>query len=81
MDVIGRQDAADDIDAFLAAELTADVADAQPDLTRQHLMAVLGQPDDVIAMIENTVAASVLVHVLTLWKMSRSRVEGSFSRG
>jgi len=52
VDVIGRRHAANDVDTSLAANLTADIPYAQPDITREHLVAILREPDDVVTVIK-----------------------------
>ena len=79
--MIRQQHATNDVDTSLAADLKADVSHPKPDIAGQRLVAILRRPDNVVAVIENAVAAGLVLHVLTLWKMSRSPVEGSFSRG
>ena len=55
MDVIRRQNALDDVNAALSADLTADIADAQ--LTLENFETVFRRPNDVIAVTENAVLA------------------------
>jgi len=62
MHMIRRQDALDDGHAELGADLADDLADAQAQLACQNLEAILGDPDDVVAMIENRVRAGVVGH-------------------
>jgi hypothetical protein len=61
--------------------LAADVAHTQAHLTFENLEPVLGGPDQMIPMVENTVAAGVVLHEHTLWKMSLRPGCGSFSKG
>ena len=57
MDVISPQHTADDLNAFLAANLTANIAHPKADITLSApCRAILARPDDVIATVENTVA-------------------------
>ena len=53
----------DDLDTLLAADLAADVADPKTNFVGQDLVAILGRPDDVITVVENTVAPSGIMHV------------------
>ncbi len=53
VDVVAGQDAPQDIDAILAANLPDDVAHTQPDIALKHFVTVFGRPDEVIAVIEN----------------------------
>ena len=62
MHMIRRQDALDDGHSEFGADLTDDVANAQAQIACQNLEAILGDPDDVIAMIENSVRAGVVGH-------------------
>ncbi len=66
MNMICRQYPADDIDALLMTDLTADVADTQSDITNQYFVAVLRRPHQMIAMVENAMAAGGILHVDTL---------------
>ena len=81
VDVIGRQHAADDVDTLLAAHLATDIADPKSNIACQHLVAILGRPDEVIAVIENAVAAGGILHDRILGKMNLRPGSGSFFRG
>ena len=78
MNMIGGQHTSDNIDALLAADVTANVPDAQPDVAPQDLEAVLGGPDDVIPVVKDAVAAGGILHVDTFRKMSLRPGCGSF---
>lgn len=66
MDMIRRQHPAYDLDAFLTAHLAADVAHAKADIAGQYFVSVLGRPHEMIAMVENAVATSGILHVDSL---------------
>ena len=57
MDVIARQGAVNDGHAHLGADLPDDLAHPQTDLAMQHLEAILGRPDDMVAMMKSRVTA------------------------
>lgn len=81
MDVVGGQHPTDNVDTFLCADLSADVAHPKANIAGQHLVTILCRPDDVVAMVENTVAAGVVLHVLTFWKMSLRPAAAHFPEG
>ena len=62
VDVIAGQCAVDDRHAHLAADLTDDLADPDPDLAVEHLEPVLGRPDDMVAMMKCRVATGGIAH-------------------
>ena len=62
VDVVARQHPAQDVDPVLGADLAADVTHPQAQRPLQHLVAVLGRPHDMVAMVENAVLASVILH-------------------
>ena len=53
VDMIPRQHPADDGHAHLGANLPDDVAHPRADLPVQHLVAILGRPGDMIAMVKS----------------------------
>ena len=59
--VLGKH-AAQDVDFVLVAHLTADVVHRQAHPTLENLEPVLGGPDQVMPMVENTMAAGVVLH-------------------
>jgi len=61
--VITRKDAAQDIDAILSADLTADISHTKSQATLQHFVPILRRPYDVIAVVENAVLASIVLLV------------------
>tara|TARA_R110001592_G_scaffold72554_1_gene221528 strand:+ start:84 stop:260 length:177 start_codon:yes stop_codon:yes gene_type:complete len=58
MDVIGRQNTFDDLDAILRTDLSADVPDADAQLTFENLEAVLRRPDEVVSVIVHAMLAA-----------------------
>jgi len=64
--MVARQDPAQDVDTVLPADLAADVPHAQADAPSEHFETVLRRPDQMISMVENAVAAGVILHDLTL---------------
>ena len=62
MDVIARQRPIDDRHAHLGADLPDDLAHSDPDLAMQHLVAVLGCPDDMVAMMKSRVTTLAVAH-------------------
>ena len=63
MNVVAGKDACDYIDAFLAANLFDDVTHPQLNRPTQNLVAIFCCPNDVIAMVENAVFPSVILHL------------------
>ncbi len=57
VDMINRQHAPDNINATFVTDLSDDVAHAQSNITQQNLVAILGRPDEMIAMVVNAVLA------------------------
>lgn len=55
--MIARQRAVDDRHAHLSADLADDLTHPQADLAVQHFVAVLGRPDDMVAMVKFRVTA------------------------
>ena len=55
--MIGQKHAPDDIAPLLAADLAENALHAQPNVVVQHILAKLGQPDEVIAAVVNAVLA------------------------
>ncbi len=74
MHMIRRQDALDDGHAELGADLADDLADTQAHFACQNLEAILGDPDDVVAMIKNGVRAGVVGHAGLLGIMDPYRL-------
>lgn len=64
VDVIARQHALDDLHAHFTADLPDDVPHPLAQLALQHLVAILGDPDDVIAVVKNRVTAGAVGHIL-----------------
>src|SRR5450631_693060 len=62
MHVIARQSPAEDRHAQLRADLPDDVANPDANVTPKDLVAVLRNPHDVIAMMENCVTAGAVRH-------------------
>ena len=57
MDLISRQDTLDDVDAILRANLADNVAHPDPNIPKQHFVAILCRPNQMMPMIVNTVFA------------------------
>ena len=76
-----RQHAFDDRHAKLGAHLPDDRPHPLAQLAAQHLVAVFGDPDDVVAMMENGVAAAVVGHILTPEEMDLHRFARSILSG
>ena len=68
MDMVARQHAPDDLDAVLSANLTANVTHPQLNVALQHLVAILGRPNEVVTMVENAMFARGILHVILLQK-------------
>lgn len=66
MHVVTRNNPFDNLDAQLFANLPDDIAYAHPKLAFQHRVAILGDPDDVITVIENGVRAGIVGHIALL---------------
>ena len=64
VDMIGRQDPADDRDVHFSADLLDDVAHPQADLPVQDLEPVFGCPDNVVTMVKDRVTAGAACHSL-----------------
>ena len=60
VDVIARQHALDDLHAHFTADLPHNVPHRLPQFPLQHLVAILGDPDDVIAVIKNRMTAGAV---------------------
>ena len=60
MHVVARQRPAEDRHAQLGADLPNDIADPDANIAPKHLVAVLRNPHDVIAMMENCVTAGAV---------------------
>ena len=58
MDVIVGQDTFDDLDPILRTDLSADVPDADAQLTFENLEAVLRRPDEVVSVIVHAMLAA-----------------------
>jgi len=58
MDMIGRKRTLDDLNAKLGTYLMRNIADAQPHGWRQNLVSIFRNPDNVIAIVKGSVAAS-----------------------
>jgi len=58
MDVIAGQDALDDLDAILCTDLSADVPDADAQLTCEYFETVLRRPDEVVSVIIHAMLAA-----------------------
>lgn len=70
VDVIARQNTANDINAIFSAHLADDIANALTQITLENLVAIFRRPHDVIAVIKNAVFSSVVLHDRILRKMS-----------
>jgi len=46
VDMVARQHSSDDLDAVLSTDLAADVTNPQLNVALQHLVAILGRPND-----------------------------------
>ena len=62
MDVITRDNPFDNLDAQFFVNLPDNIAYSHPKLAFEHLIAILGNPDDVIVIIENGVRAGIVGH-------------------
>lgn len=60
MDVITGKDIFDNLDAQLFANLTYDITYSYPKLALKHLVAIFGDLNDVIPMVENRATAGVV---------------------
>ena len=60
MDMIARQHTLDDLHAHFTTDLPDDVPHPLPQFPLQHLVAILGDPDDVIAVVKNRVTSSAM---------------------
>ena len=64
VDMIGGQHPLDDRDPNFLAHLTGNLADPLANRAREHLFTVLGDPNEVIAVMINRVFAFVILHDL-----------------
>jgi len=64
MDMVLRQCAADDGDAHFVADLADDLPHPQAHIAMEHLEAVLGRPDNMVAMVKKRVTATAIGHSL-----------------
>ena len=64
MDMIARQHTLDDLHAHFTTDLPDDVPHPLPQFSLEHLVAILGDPDDVIAVVKNRVTSSAVGHTL-----------------
>ena len=64
MDMIARQHTLDDLHAHFTTDLPDDVPHPLPQFPLEHLVAILGDPDDVIAVVKNRVTSSAVGHTL-----------------
>ena len=62
MDMIRRQHASDDLDTVLRTNLTANIAHPQLDIASQHLVAILGRPNEVVAVIIDAMLTRGILH-------------------
>ena len=60
MDMIARQHTLDDLHAHFTTDLPDDVPHPLPQFSLEHLVAILGDPDDVIAVVKNRVTSSAV---------------------
>lgn len=82
MHVITRQHALDDLDAILRANLTANIANSQFDITPKHLVAILGRPNEVIAVVVDAMLDAAEQTNERCWKLEgRSGVKGLNKNG
>lgn len=70
MDVIIRQHPSDDLDPVLRAHLTTDITDPKLNIPPQNLVAILGRPNEVVAVIVNAMLARGILHDRILQKMN-----------
>ena len=64
VDMVAGEDAADDGDVELGADLLDDLSHAQPDFTVEDLEPVFGRPHDVVAMVKKRVTPAAVGHSL-----------------
>ena len=60
VDVIARQHTLDDLHTHLTTDLPDDVPHPLPQFSLQNLVAIFGDPDDVIAVVKNRVTAGAV---------------------
>ena len=66
--MITRHNATDDLYTNFLTYLPDDLVHPELKLSPEHLEAVFGDPDHMIAMIENAVLASIILHDHTFQK-------------
>src|ERR1700730_7825759 len=64
-DMFSRQNTGYDLDAQFLADLPDDRSYPLPQRAFQHLVAILRDPDDVVAMVKNRVTPARVAHTLT----------------
>src|SRR5437588_5016612 len=64
VDVIARQHPLDDLNAHFTTDLPDDVPHPLPQFPLQYLVAILGDPHDMIAVVKNRVTAGAVGHIL-----------------
>ena len=65
VDVLFGQNAGDDLDSQFLADLPDNRSYPLPQRAFQNLIAVFGDPDDVVAMVKNGVTSGCIAHRLT----------------
>ena len=79
MNVVARNDTADNRDIIFRANTSDNFTDPTLDIPSKHLEAVLGRPHHMITMIENAVFAFIIVHDHTFQKNEpQAQPSGSF---
>ena len=73
VDMIRRQHASDDLDTVLRTNLSENIAHPQLDIASQHLVAILGRPNEVVAVIIDAMLTRGILHDRILQKMNRPK--------